>query len=434
MGRVVTTSPVSAIVRRIEPRVEELASTIVARYREEIVDYKVRLAEDEVLLGDVVDVTIDALRTMLGNLESGEAATDEQFDRTRASAVLRVHQGIPLESFLRAVRIWGEMFWQTVLDATRPDDADEREAALVMSSQMLRYMDMMSVAVAQAYVSEVQGVWTAREVVRRDLLDGLISGRGDAPEIRRIARSLGVRLEDAYAVVIARAHDRALHATLDPPVAARGPLRRIVDATRDQLRPATGCVLVGMRQGEVVALYPVARADDLEAFRTQCDALAGALADEGVSVGISGRGEGLPAVATMYSEASEAVESASAAGVLGRAVVFDDVLIDHIARSSRHRDRILDSTLGPLVRYDDERHGELVDTLRAYVASAFNLTRSAEALHVHPNTVQYRLRRIKELTGRNPLDPEDLLLLHLGLKLTEMGPPPADGAAREERR
>jgi DNA-binding PucR family transcriptional regulator len=227
-------------------------------------------------------------------------------------------------------------------------------------------------------------------------------------------------LHDAYAVVLARGHDRALHATLDPPVAARGPLRRIVEATRVHLHPPAGCVLVGMRQGEVVALYPVGRADEMAGFRAQCDSLARALEEEGVSVGISGRGDGLPAIAEMYSEASEALESATAAGVFGRAVVFDDVLIDHIARSSRHRDRILEGTLGPLVRYDAERQGELVATLRAYVESGFNLTRSAESLCVHPNTVQYRLRRIRELSGRNPFDPEDLLLLHLGLKLTEM--------------
>jgi sugar diacid utilization regulator len=415
-------SPVTAIIRRIESRIDEMSRSMVERYCEEITDYRVRLAEDEVLFNDVAEVTADNVRTMLANLEAGTPATSEQFDRTRASAVLRVHQGIPLESFLHAVRVWGETFWQTVLETARTDDPAEREAALSMSSHVLRHMDLMSVAVAHAYVGEVQGVWSAREIVRRDLLDGLIAGKGDAPEMRRIARSLGMTLQDAYAVVLARGHDRALHATLDPPVAARGPLRRILEATRVHLRPPAGCVLVGMRQGEVVALYPVAEIAQMETFRSQCDALARALEEEGVSVGISGRGESLPTIATMYSEASEALDIATDAGILGRAVVFDDVLIDHIARSSPHRDRILEGTLGPLVRYDAERQGELVATLRAYVESSFNLSRSAEALCVHPNTVQYRLRRIKELSGRNPFDPEDLLLLHLGLKLTELSP------------
>jgi|1185.fasta_scaffold02853_1 sugar diacid utilization regulator len=415
-------SPVSAIIRRIESRVDELSRQMVARYCEEITDYRVRLAEDEVLFNDVAEVTADSVRMMLSNLEAGTSLTDEQFDRTRASAVLRVHQGIPLESFLRAVRIWGETFWQTVLETARTDRPEEREAALTMSTRVLRHIDLMSVAVAHAYVSEVQGVWSAREVVRRDLLDGLIGGKGDEPEMQRIARSFGVTLQDAYAVVLARGHDRALHATLDPPVAARGPLRRIVDAARVHLRPSAGCALVGMRQGVVVALYPLDELDEYATFREQCDGLARALEEERVSVGISGRADGLPAIEAMYSEASEALESATAAGIFGRAVVFDDVLIDHITRSSRHRGRILEATLEPLARYDAERQGDLVATLRAYVESGFNLTRSAETLCVHPNTVQYRLRRIKDLTGRNPFDPDDLLLLHLGLKVTELSP------------
>ena len=61
-------------------------------------------------------------------------------------------------------------------------------------------------------------------------------------------------------------------------------------------------------------------------------------------------------------------------------------------------------------------------TLRAYVASGSNLAKSAEALCVHPNTVVYRLGRIKSLTGRDPHAPDDLLLLQLGLKLLELWP------------
>jgi DNA-binding PucR family transcriptional regulator len=103
-------------------------------------------------------------------------------------------------------------------------------------------------------------------------------------------------------------------------------------------------------------------------------------------------------------------------------VAFDEVLVDSIVRSSRHAERILDDTVTPLLAYDAEHHSELVATLRAFVDSSFNLTKSAENLSVHPNTVVYRLRRIRELTGRDPHAPDDLLLLHLGLKLIDLTP------------
>ena len=139
-----------------------------------------------------------------------------------------------------------------------------------------------------------------------------------------------------------------------------------------------------------------------------------------VCVGVGSCHPTIAGVAASYAEARDAVEIAVGIGVHGRALHFDEVLIDHMVRSTPHADRILDSTLRPLLDYDAAKQAELVSTLRAYIDSGFNLTRSAEVLQVHPNTVVYRLRRIRELSGRDPQDANDLLLLFLGLKLTEL--------------
>jgi hypothetical protein len=57
-----------------------------------------------------------------------------------------------------------------------------------------------------------------------------------------------------------------------------------------------------------------------------------------------------------------------------------------------------DSLLPALDRADDF-HRDLVDTARAYLDHGQRLDRTAAALHLHPNTVRYRLRRLQELTG-----------------------------------
>ena len=111
-------------------------------------------------------------------------------------------------------------------------------------------------------------------------------------------------------------------------------------------------------------------------------------------------------------------------------MTLDEVLIDHIANSTPHLDRILGQTLRPLIVYDIAHQTALVRTLRTYVEAEFNLTKSAEALHVHPNTVMYRLRRVKELCGRDPHDPDDLLFLYLALKVAQLTP--AGGAIVRE--
>ena len=408
---------IRAIASRLEERKDDLAWSMVERYRDEVVDY--RLAEESFLREDVYAVTLDVIESLIETLVSGRGAGDESYEPARKAAARRVHQGIAMESFLRAVRILGQALWEAVLEATQTDDPAEREAALEIAGHVMRHTDELSTNVAASYSAEAQGVSSDRAVLRRDLLDALIAGQGDSEQIRRLARSLRVRLGESYVVVLIRGADLAdEHQEL--PLTARVALRRLVEAARGHLRPPEGSLLVGMRQGEVVALYPTAQPLELETIKQECDALAAALEDQDVRLGFSSWHAGMRAIATGYAEARDAVEIAIGTGIRGRAVGFNDVLIDHMVRSSPHGDRILDQTIRPLADYDRDRQGDLVKTLRVYLDSGFNLTRSAETLCVHPNTVVYRLRRVKDLTGRDPYEPDDLLLLLLGLKLTEL--------------
>jgi purine catabolism regulator len=76
-----------------------------------------------------------------------------------------------------------------------------------------------------------------------------------------------------------------------------------------------------------------------------------------------------------------------------------------------------DEWLGRLAAYDARNHGQLVQTLAAYIDSHHSATEAAENLHVHRNTLLYRLQRIREITGRDPDDPTAQLALHLALRI-----------------
>jgi DNA-binding PucR family transcriptional regulator len=179
---------------------------------------------------------------------------------------------------------------------------------------------------------------------------------------------------------------------------------------------------MGARDAEVVALYPVSGPSEIHGAKEQAGAVALAVAASGVTVGVSGWHPGPGGIALAYAEAREAAHLAAVSGVSGRAVSLDEVLIDHIARSTPDVGRILDDTLHPLVEYDFRHRTALVETVRTYVEMGFNLRRSAEILHVHPNTVMYRLRRVRELCGRDPHDPDDLLMLFLAMKMAGVSP------------
>jgi sugar diacid utilization regulator len=391
---------------------------MVSRYRQAIADY--RLADADFLDRDVYPVSLDALRVTVGDLEHGRPGVADEFSGVRAGAARRVHQDVALESFLHAVRVWGKVLWESVISSTRDDVAAERGAALAIAGRILEHIDLVSVAAAQGYLEELQSVWSDREVIRRDLLDALISGDGDSEQVRRLARTL--RLSQDYIVVVVRGAERRPGEIQHSPAEQPG-LRRAVEAVRAQLLPVAGSLLMGVRHGEVIALYPFDHPAELGTVRRRCATLAGTLESADARIGISSCRLGLPGLATSYAEAREAAEIAAGPGAHGRVVAFEDVLIDSIVRASGHADRILAGTITPLLAYDAEHKAELVATLRAYVETGFNLTRCAENRNVHPNTVAYRLRRVKDLTGRDPHVPDDLLLLQLGLKLAGLSSP-----------
>jgi sugar diacid utilization regulator len=75
-----------------------------------------------------------------------------------------------------------------------------------------------------------------------------------------------------------------------------------------------------------------------------------------------------------------------------------------------------DDTVAPLVRYDDQYRTDLVGTLEAYLEQNCNMNATASAIYAHRHTVAYRLERVKELTGLDPMQSEDRERLGLGLK------------------
>ncbi|WP_371538498.1 helix-turn-helix domain-containing protein [Streptomyces sp. NBC_00466] len=72
------------------------------------------------------------------------------------------------------------------------------------------------------------------------------------------------------------------------------------------------------------------------------------------------------------------------------------------------------------LRQEEGQEGPLAATLAAYLAAAGVTDTAAEALHIHPNTMRYRLRRIREVSGLDFTDADAMLLAHLQLRVREL--------------
>jgi sugar diacid utilization regulator len=126
-------------------------------------------------------------------------------------------------------------------------------------------------------------------------------------------------------------------------------------------------------------------------------------------------------------------------GELGRAIQEAELVLDVVRRSgapieqdigtgtyrllfrvlASHPEEVrsfYEDTVAPVVRYDDQYRTDLVGTLEAYLEHNCNMNATAAAIYAHRHTVAYRLERVRELTGLDPVLSEDRERLGLGLK------------------
>lgn len=76
--------------------------------------------------------------------------------------------------------------------------------------------------------------------------------------------------------------------------------------------------------------------------------------------------------------------------------------------------------LGTALDYDRDRATALVRTARVLLDHELDRRAAGEALHVHPNTVQQRMRRLEDLTGLRLARPRDLLTLTAALTVAQI--------------
>jgi DNA-binding PucR family transcriptional regulator len=125
-------------------------------------------------------------------------------------------------------------------------------------------------------------------------------------------------------------------------------------------------------------------------------------------------------LATAFAEARHT--HAYALDRLGRSrVIRSDELASHdlllAGVPAVTRQAFADRILAPLAAYDARHHSELLRTLEAFLACDGSWTRCAAVMHVHVNTLRYRIKRISELTGRDLDRFEDRVDFHLALRL-----------------
>jgi PucR family transcriptional regulator, purine catabolism regulatory protein len=116
---------------------------------------------------------------------------------------------------------------------------------------------------------------------------------------------------------------------------------------------------------------------------------------------------------------AESLSAVTAARQLGRSVVeFAELGVARllVGKSRRELSGFIEDMLGPLLRYDAEKGTDLLGTLEGYLKSGCVIRDTAERMHLHYNTVRYRIERINDLLGRSLQHPEGRAGLYVAVQ------------------
>ncbi|MCU1593181.1 MAG: hypothetical protein JWO12_573 [Frankiales bacterium] len=375
------------LAARVRRRVPVLAAEMVATFVADVPFYA-RLPQEQ-LDGEITAICADSLLAVLAAVQEQRGPTEAELETNRLSAIRRVHEAVPLEALLAAYLIGGRLAWRELVAQARPDETPE----LLTAADVLQlYIQRVTGVVTQTYLGEQQLIAGAQQDVRRDLARALLAGvdaddlaaRAGIDVLRRwtlLALRLGSHPDegrrDTDAVVASRRKLRRLHDVLDglpgpvlPLLDTHGGVvlvpHDVDDGLVEQLRAAVG---TSVHLGIATAATPA----DVPA--------AGKLAEE-----LAGLATGVPARLETHALAYQLSRPSAALAQL----------------------------TGVLAPLDDKP--DLLETLRVFLAANLDRRAAAAVLHVHPNTLDYRLRRIAALTGHACSDVTGLMALAAALE------------------
>jgi hypothetical protein len=253
---------------------------------------------------------------------------------------------------------------------------------------------------------------------RTDLVEGLLLARDrDAAEADRWAGHLGFARGTEHhvlAVGVVETPDRA----------------RVLATAEHTITRGRSAAIVAVRESEVVAVVPAPDGSrpGLDAVRELAQRCRAAVLDRhpgaDVVAGIGGSCREAGEIARSYTEARSAIDAARRMPRAPAVVAFGELgvlrLLLQVPDLGELR-AFADDVLGDVAR-DGRTGADLLGTLVEWFRCNGSPQRTAGELHVHPNTVAYRIRRVEEISGLRLDHHRDRLLAQLACEIVQVLP------------
>ncbi|MBB5083251.1 PucR family transcriptional regulator [Nonomuraea endophytica] len=338
-----------------------LARVLVARMLADVAHYR-DLPAGEVA-HDIVTLVEENLLALSQALRERRVPA-EPGGRVAETAIRGAEQGMPPGALIEAYHLAFAETWRTLTSRAEPGDLAD---VLACTELILAYTRRVTEVVTSTYFDERSRLSAEERDERHRLLSALLNGEhvdGLAP---------------AYTVL-------SLSAGEGGAVATRRKLHRI-ERELEAFAPGT---LFDRPAG--AALLPWSGPWE------RLELLVVRLAEAGRGPVTAAAAQATPA--EVPEQMRQTREVLDVVGWFGRGpglYRLTDVLLEYQLTRPTAASRELAALLDPL-----DAHPELLRTLEAHLRHGRSRRATAEALHLHPNTVDYRLRRVAALTGLDP--------------------------------
>ena len=408
----------------LRPVLPALADEMIAAISIEVPDYARAM---EGTFGQLVRLGVEvALNRFM------DMVADPGADVTRARDTYvnlgrgEFHAGRSLDALMAAYRVGARLAWRRFVEAGTAAELPP-DALYSLGEAMFAYIDEISAESADGYAEEQSAAAGESQRRRRRLIRLLAQDPPPSQEaIRTAAQAAAWPLPRRLAVLVAAAAETAAGAEASgaPPGGGEPvPGEEIVEAIATRLARRLGAGAIGGAAGGLACVFvpdPDAPGRRRQLVAAIGDESGARRDDDGVSPAPVAIGPTVP-----WHEATASLRRAAAAyrlaangGLAGTLVVAED----HLATLLLTADRglaadLAASRLAPLAQLADGPRARLTETLRAWLDRPGQVQAVAAELGVHPQTVRYRLRQLRELFGTRLEDPEARFELSLALRV-----------------
>lgn len=359
---------------------------------------------------DVFESIHTLVRVWFLCIVEGRGPSPEELEILDETGRRRMHQGVGLNSLLRAFREGSKEILRSYTEIGHEDESLRDELFFVVTPFLLERSDAMAQAIGHAYLDEqFQGArW--RDARRYELCTVIFSSPDDVQGFRRAAEALGI---DPNGTRVALAV--ALDVSDIGPSSIERELDRYTLAVARHLKVPQGDLVRVMRHERLIIWVPCPRGDSV----VTTDRRIGSVLTAAVpalrpvcTVGIGLVNQGPSGWAATAAEAIRALEWGLATDPSAHVHSFSRIAVNESVRYADTTLRYLDSLIERLTHEPD-----LLPTLETFFRLSQRRKDTAAALGIHTNTLTYRLERVEALLGARLADFESLINLYIALKL-----------------